>query len=90
MTRYFYDSPWEAEYAKSPWFNENHDICADIIHNPPALIKVTLWMLDRTIMGVSFHLPCLQHFITAHYQRLPDFADIYLRNDLLSRAQGRQ
>jgi hypothetical protein len=80
MDRYFYYLPWDAEYAKAPWFGETHDLCVDLAKAPPLLIHFDHWKVwDRYEM--RDYMPCFIAFLGAHYRRQTDFPNLYLRVD---------
>jgi hypothetical protein len=80
MDRYFYYLPWDAIYAKAPWFGQTHDLCVDLAKAPPLLIHFDHWKVwDRYEM--QDYMPCFIAFLDAHYRRQTDFPNLYLRAD---------
>ncbi len=80
MDRYFYYLPWDAAYAKAPWFGQTHDLCADLPKAPPRLIYFDHWKVwDRYDM--RDYVPCLFAFLAAHYRQQNDFPSLYVRMD---------
>jgi len=80
MDRYFYYLPWDAAYAKAPWFGQTHDLCVDLPKAPPRLIYFDHYVVwDR--YDIRDYAPCLFAFLKAHYRRQTDFPDLYVRAD---------
>jgi hypothetical protein len=79
MDGYHYYMPWDADYAKAPWFGRTRDLCADIGKAPPKLIyfdDVPVW--GHWPMDVYAH--CFIQYLNAHYTRQIDFPKLYVRS----------
>jgi len=80
MDRYFYYLPWDAAYAKAPWFGRTHDLCVDLPKAPPRLIYLDRYVIwDR--YDIRDYATCLFAFLKAHYRRQADFPDLFVRAD---------
>jgi hypothetical protein len=80
MDRYFYYLPWDAAYAKAPWFGQTHDLCVDLPKAPPRLIYFDDWK----VWGHYYmhdYMPCFVTILNAQYRRQADFPNLYLRID---------
>ena len=89
MNRYFYYLPWDEDYARAPWFGQDHDLCADLSKLPPSLIIVDPWLIDGGIFGPHV-MPCFHQILAERYRQQKDFPTLYLRNDLTDRAESPQ
>jgi len=79
MRRYFYYLPWDAAYAKAPFFGQDHDLCADLPKRPPAVIYYDDW----TVWGrwnMHQYLPCFFEYLKAEYTQDPKLPFLFIRN----------
>ncbi len=58
--------PWEADYARAPWFGRTRDLCATLMHNPPPVIVDDNWKVWGMYSPESF-MPCLQPLLASTY-----------------------
>jgi hypothetical protein len=85
MERYFYYLPWDAAYARTPWFGQTHDLCADLPKAPPAVIYFDHWKVWNR-WDMRDYMPCFIAFLNAHYRPDPDFPNVYARLDRIHAA----
>ena len=80
MRRYFYYLPWDAAYAKTPYFGQTHDLCEDLPKAPPVVIYYDKWVVwNRWEMAT--YMPCFITYLKANYTQQPDLPNLYVRND---------
>lgn len=80
MDKYYEYLPWDADYAKAPWFGRGHDLCADLQKLPPPLVYFDNW----TVWGryrPSDYMPCVLNILARDYVRQTDFPTLYVRKD---------
>jgi hypothetical protein len=80
MRKYHEYLPWEADYAKSPWFGRDRELCSDIRRDPPPLIYFDDWKVWGAYAPENF-VPCLFPILASMYQREAQFPVLYVRND---------
>lgn len=76
--------PWDADYARSPWFNRPRDLCVTLAHSPPPVIVYDDWH----VWGFDPHayMPCLFDVLRTSYaapEAWPGLGEIYIRQDRL-------
>ncbi len=80
--RKFHDYlPWEADYARAPWFGRTRDLCADLTKAPPPVIVYDHWIVGGRWKPESF-MPCLGSLLGQLYVADP-IANLYIRRDRL-------
>lgn len=80
MDKYTVYLPWDADYAKAPWFGRDRDLCVDMKKTPPKLVYFNNWIVwDRYAM--ADYAPCVIAILAKDYIRQTDFPDLYLRRD---------
>ncbi len=71
--------PWEAEYARHPWFGRTRDLCADIYAHPPPVIVYDAWKVWGIWAPETF-MPCIPEILKKEY--VADGApNLYVRQD---------
>jgi hypothetical protein len=71
--------PWDAAYARRPWFNRPHDLCASLTTNPPKVI-----VFDNAVWWgyqPRDYMPCLLALLASQYRADPDFPTLYEHSD---------
>jgi hypothetical protein len=80
--------PWDAAYARSPWFNRPHDLCVSLSETPPKLIVFDDWKVWDRYMPRDY-MPCLLDILAEHYRLNPDVPTLYeYHGDGLQRANA--
>ena len=80
MDKYTVYLPWNADYAKAPWFGRDRDLCVDMQKTPPRLVYFNNWIVwDRYAM--ADYAPCVIAILAKEYTRQTDFPDLYVRRD---------
>jgi SAM-dependent methyltransferase len=80
--RKFHDYlPWEADYARAPWFNRPRDLCADLAKNPPPVIVYDHWVVWGRWNPEDF-IPCLAPLLRQRYVADAN-PTLYIRRDRL-------
>ena len=74
--------PWEADYARHPWFGRTRDLCADIQPNPPPVIVYDGWKVWDMWAPESF-MPCIPPLLRTDYVADP-IPNLYIRRDRLA------
>jgi hypothetical protein len=72
--------PWDAAYARSPWFGRIRDLCVTLKHAPPPLIALQ----DAPVWGrfsIWQYAPCIRELLTSSYDALPGYPFLYVRHD---------
>ncbi len=80
MAEFYEYLPWDAKYAKSPWWGRKRDLCITLKESPPPLIGV----MNLPIKGISSiwsYIPCLSGILASTYRPLPIYPYLYLRRD---------
>ncbi len=72
--------PWDADYAKAPWFDRDRDLCIDMTKSPPKLVYFDDWIVWGR-WHMADYAPCFIQILHDKYQRQKDFPDLYLRRD---------
>lgn len=80
MAKYYEYLPWDADYAKTPWFGRDHDLCADLARSPPPLVYFDNWTVWNAFAPVDY-MPCVLDILARTYKREADFPRLYIRND---------
>ena len=78
MDKYYEYLPWDADYAVSPWFGRERDICADLARSPPPVIYFDNWRVWDALAPESF-MPCVVELLASNYKNVPGFSDLYTR-----------
>jgi hypothetical protein len=81
---YLYYLPWDADYARHPWFGLQHDLCADIRRNPPPVIYDNQWRVWGR-WDPKQYMACLTPILAAQYRLMPGETDFYVRLDRVNR-----
>jgi len=71
--------PWDADYAKHPWFGQGHDICIALRRTPPPVIFDNNWVVWNRYSPKSY-MPCVGALLADAYSR-QGTSDFYVRND---------
>ncbi len=80
--RKFHDYlPWEADYARAPWFNRTRDLCAELAKNAPPVIVYDHWVVGGRWKPDDF-MPCLAPLLTKLYVA-DTIPTLYIRRDRL-------
>jgi hypothetical protein len=79
--------PWEADYARHPWFGRTRDLCADITANPPPVIVYDAWVVWDRWAPQTF-MPCVPRILKQDYvaDAIPT---LFIRRDRVPAAQPR-
>jgi hypothetical protein len=77
-----YYLPWDADYARQPWFGRGRDICAALRRAPPPVIYDTNWVVWG-LYAPKDYMPCVDALLTLAYTRENAASDFYIRNDRL-------
>jgi hypothetical protein len=80
MPGYVLYLPWDADYAASPWFGVQHDLCADLRRRPPPVIYDNNWMVWSRY-DPRVYMACLTAVLHELYVPAPDVANFYIRKD---------
>jgi hypothetical protein len=80
MDKYTAYLPWDADYAKAPWFGRDRDLCADMTKSPPKLVYFDDWIVWGR-WRMADYAPCFIAILAKDYIRQTDFPDLYLRRD---------
>lgn len=76
--------PWEADYAKSPWYGYDRDICIDLPKEKPSAIYFDNYVVWGRYSAQSY-MSCVIDFMNKEYTRMPNDSFVYIRNDLLNK-----
>ncbi len=71
--------PWEADYARDPWFGEDRDLCKEVAARPPPVIIYDGWKVWDKYPAAEF-MPCIPALLKTDYVADP-FANIFIRKD---------
>jgi hypothetical protein len=86
MSGFYEYLPWDAAYARHPWFDRPRDLCIALQTAPPPLIYLTNF--DNKKIWNKYvpadYMPCVLHIIAERYQQLQDFPQLYIRLDRLA------
>ncbi len=72
--------PWDADYARAPWFGRGRDLCAALAQAPPPVIfddEAAVW--GRYVP--KDYIPCLAPLLASTYTRENPQSFFYIRND---------
>ena len=87
MRGYYLYLPWDADYARKPWFGVTHDLCVDMQKNPPPVVYYNGWVVwDR--YDPRTYMPCVLGVIAKLYVPAPGAADFFVRRDRLKAWEG--
>lgn len=84
MKKYHEYLPWEADYARHPWFGYERDLCVDL----PANLPPVIYFDDYRVWGrwsAADYMPCVLKILARDYQRDPVEKSVYIRRDRLDR-----
>lgn len=84
MRKYHEYLPWEADYARHPWFGYKRDLCVDLSADLPPVI----YFDDYRVWGrwsATDYMPCVLKVLAHDYQRDPVEKSVYIRRDRLDR-----
>lgn len=73
--------PWEADYARAPWFNRTRDLCDVLSKDPPPVIVYDHWVVGG-VWNPDDYIPCLKPLLNKLYTPDP-IANLYIRRDRL-------
>lgn len=80
MRGYYDYLPWNADYAKSPWFGQTNDLCVDLQRDPPPVLFYNGWVVwDR--YDPRNYMPCVLGVIAKLYVPAPATPDFFVRRD---------
>ena len=71
--------PWEADYARTPWFGRTRDLCEELQARPPPVIVYDGWVVWGRYNPEKY-IPCLRQVLATDYvaDAIPS---IYIRRD---------
>ena len=77
MNGFYAYFPWDADYAKAPWFNRPRDVCLALKRTPPPVIVYN----DYPIWGYApaSYIPCLLPLLKADYVEDARLQDVHGR-----------
>lgn len=84
MKKYHEYLPWEADYARHPWFGYERDLCVDLPNDRPPVI----YFDDYRVWGrwsAADYMSCVLKILARDYQRDPVEKSVYVRRDRLDR-----
>ncbi len=78
--------PWDAAYARSPWFGRPRDICVSL---PREIPPVIFFEADEDVWGrwPKDYMPCVERILAQSYRALPDDPELYVRLDRVGEVQ---
>lgn len=79
MDKYTVYLPWDADYAKAPWFGVARDLCKDMASTPPKLVYFDHWIVWNK-WPMEAYAPCFTRLLQTDYTRQADFPNLYVRN----------
>ncbi len=80
MRGYVLYLPWDADYARSPWWGVQHDLCADLRRRPPPVIYDNNWIVWNRY-DPRIYMACVAGVLHDLYMPAPGAADFYVRKD---------
>lgn len=80
MSGYYEYLPWDAAYAKSPWFGRKRDICVDLAKSPPPVVAFDSWKVWDTYAPADY-MPCVLRILATKYQQSAEDHRLYFRLD---------
>ena len=87
MRGYYLYLPWDADYARRPWFGVTHDLCVDLQKDPPPVVFYNGWVVwDQYDPRV--YMKCVLDVIAKLYVPAPGAPDFFVRRDRLKVWQG--
>ncbi len=81
MDGYYEYLPWDAAYAKHPWFGRARDICDSLKKSPPRLIYFDNWKVWG-MYAPEDYMPCVLNILATKYVRLDAYPTLYVRRDV--------
>jgi hypothetical protein len=84
MTGYVFYLPWDADYARHPWFGLSHDLCADLARTPPPVIYYNGWIVWNKY-DPKHYMACLLPILATQYRPMPQADFFYVRTDRMPR-----
>jgi hypothetical protein len=87
MKGYVIYLPWDADYARHPWFGVQHDLCADIRRDPPPVIYDNGWVVWN-LYDPARYMACLQPILATRYTPMPGAPFFYVRTDRMALLTG--
>ena len=80
MNGYYEYMPWDAAYAKSPWFGRKRDICVDLAKSPPPVVAFDNWKVWDTYAPADY-MPCVLRILATKYRQSAEDPRLYFRLD---------
>ena len=77
--------PWEADYARAPWFGRKRDLCATLAHEHPPAIVYQPWTVWGLYPPESF-MPCVPPLLASDYVADP-VPTLFVRRDRVPAAR---
>ncbi len=71
--------PWEADYARTPWFGRTRDLCDELQSQPPPVIVYDGWVVWNKYPPETY-IPCLKQVLTRDYVA-DAVLHVYVRRD---------
>jgi hypothetical protein len=71
--------PWEADYARSPWFGKDRDLCKEVTVRPPPVILYDGWKVWDKYPAAEF-MPCIPALLAKGYIADP-IPTLFIRRD---------
>ena len=79
----YYDYlPWDADYAKNPWFGLKRDLCVDLPKLNPPVIVYNAWIVWGRY-DPEHYMPCVLRYLRENYVPAPGADTFYVRRDRL-------
>ena len=72
--------PWEADYARTPWFGRTRDLCEELQSRPPPVILYDGWVVWAKYKPETY-VPCLKQVLARDYVADPVVGTLYVRRD---------
>lgn len=76
--------PWEADYARHPWFGRDRDLCVDLPRERPKVIRYERWSVWGTY-DPDRYMACVPALLRRDYVPDPTWPDLWIRRDLPKR-----
>jgi hypothetical protein len=84
MLGFVFYLPWDADYARHPWFGVQHDLCAALKRNPPPVIYDNGWVVWN-LYDPARYIACLRPILATQYTPMPGAPSFYVRTDRMAR-----
>jgi hypothetical protein len=81
MAKYHEYLPWDADYAKAPWFGHERDLCVDLARSPPPAVYFDDWKVWDAFAPEDY-MPCVLRVLATHYDQSGQFPKLYVRMDI--------